>query len=44
MARGEFFEELSEIRQNALTLKLKLLFTVQCMTYSGRCLLSNFIS
>ncbi|WP_197231518.1 U32 family peptidase [Novipirellula artificiosorum] len=44
LAREVSFEELSEIRQDCPEVKLEaFVHGAMCMTYSGRCLLSNFM-
>ena len=45
MAREVSFEELAEIRQKCPDIKLEtFIHGSMCMTYSGRCLLSNFMA
>ncbi|HFC11198.1 MAG TPA: peptidase U32, partial [Anaerolineae bacterium] len=45
LAREVTFEELSEIREKCPTVKLEtFVHGSMCMTYSGRCLLSNYLS
>lgn len=45
MAREVSFEELSEIRQKCPNIKIEtFIHGSMCMTYSGRCLLSNFMA
>ncbi|HHI81612.1 MAG TPA: peptidase U32 [Rhizobiales bacterium] len=45
MAREVSFEELTEIRQKCPDIKLEaFVHGAMCMTYSGRCLLSNFMA
>ncbi len=45
LAREVSFEELSEIRQKCPDIKLEtFIHGAMCMTYSGRCLLSNYMS
>ncbi|MCH2037033.1 MAG: U32 family peptidase C-terminal domain-containing protein [Rickettsiales bacterium] len=45
MAREVSFEELSEIREKCPDIKLEaFVHGAMCMTYSGRCLLSNFMA
>jgi putative protease len=45
LAREVSFEELAEIRQKCPNIKLEaFVHGAMCMTYSGRCLLSNFMS
>lgn len=45
LAREVSFEELKEIRQKCPDIKLEtFVHGAMCMTYSGRCLLSNFMS
>jgi putative protease len=45
MAREVSFDELKEIRQKAPNIKIEtFIHGSMCMTYSGRCLLSNFMS
>lgn len=45
MAREVSFEELSEIRQKCPNIKIEtFIHGSMCMTYSGRCLLSNFLA
>ena len=45
LAREVSFEELTEIRQKCPDIKLEaFVHGAMCMTYSGRCLLSNFMS
>lgn len=45
LGREVTFEELSEIREHCADIKLEaFVHGAMCMTYSGRCLLSNFMS
>lgn len=45
LAREVTFEELSEIRERCADIKLEVfVHGAMCMTYSGRCLLSNFLA